>query len=62
MMCQHSNSAYMSVLAFRQTVLTCADQVVYIRGEGDPEDLNCLTLCKMVSLPNSDEGGWSTFS
>ena len=30
-----------------------------IKGEGDPEVFKFLTMCKIVSLPNGDEGGWS---
>ena len=40
----------MSLLAFRQTVLMCADQVV-------SEEKVVLTMCKVVSLPHRGEGG-----
>ena len=51
----------MSLLAFRETVLMCADKVVS-KEKVTLRYFNCLTLCKMVSLPSRDEGGWSRFS
>ena len=50
-----------SLLAFRETVLMCADKVVS-KEKLTLRYLNCLTLCKVVSLPSRDEGGGSSFS
>ena len=48
----------MSLLAFRETVLMYADKVVS-KEKVTLRYLNFLTMCKIVSLPNGDEGGWS---
>ena len=44
------------LLAFRQTVLMCADQVAS-EEKVTSRYLNCLTMSKMVSLTNRGDGG-----